>query len=399
MQFGRGPNRSFVRRAVGGLGRHGGLERCGMVRVIAHVGDFSVDNYGDQLYPEVVSGLLRDCGFDGHIEYFAPLEGRTPGGQRIRPLRELARVHPDAVLVGGGDLIRTDIGTIAKDHLNIPSGRRGSRLSRVRGRLFRMRSFPAGAGPWLPRLGWGDAPTAFVSVGVHELAPSEDVRAAVSHISSAWVRTAVGRDRLQEVGMDEQLTVAAPDAVFATAAFRDPDPLRARGRQLLRQRWGVDRAPIVVQAAEFHGWSPDRISAVVRSLKPLPVVNLPLGRYAGEDQVLKAVAQQEQVPVLTNLKAAEITDVLAAAGAVFTTSMHAAIVGTCVGTPVVVPKIAKTADALAACPEPPVVHLAADGDVAGIVADVYGERHQLPSRANATACQSAFSRTMEHVGL
>ena len=62
------------------------------------------------------------------------------------------------------------------------------------------------------------------------------------------------------------------------------------------------------------------------------------------------------IPALPDLRADEITAVLAGAGAVFTTSMHAAIVGASFGTPVIVPGVGKTSDAFAVLPNPPRLH-------------------------------------------
>jgi hypothetical protein len=181
-------------------------------------------------------------------------------------------------------------------------------------------------------------------------------------------------------------------------ALEDPDKLRAQGRHLLNERLGLSAEPVLIQAAAFHGWPEERVARVIEQLKPFPVVTLALGAYAGEDRQLGAAARATGVPALSGLNSEEVTAVLAAAGCIFTTSLHAAIVASCVGTPTLVPNVEKTASTLAICPEEPRLLLTDEADVARAVADVYGEAVPLPNGLNAQAARDAFGQTMEFLG-
>src|SRR5581483_1286619 len=73
-----------------------------------------VENYGDILYPIVLRRLMERRGFGGAIPTFGLLAGEAPGrgGYRIESFTELAcspRRRLDALVIGGGDLIRTDV--------------------------------------------------------------------------------------------------------------------------------------------------------------------------------------------------------------------------------------------------------------------------------------------------
>lgn len=367
---------------------------------IAHVGDFSVSNYGDQIYPGVVGSLLRRAGVNAPVEHYALLPGRTPAGEVVRPLLEVAQRRHSLVVVGGGDLIRADGRTVALDHLRLGGGARTSGLSRLRARRFRRRHFPAGPGPWLPAAGWGEStPVLLASVGVHALPRTDDVDAAVGHVTAAYVRTEPGRAHLLTAGVPAARLVVGPDAVFALEEFHDLDRLHARGRQVLRTRTGLRGPVVVVHAAAFHGWSSQRVAQVLGELAGLDVCTLALGRYAGEHRMLVAAARAVGVPHLQDLPADEVTAVLGGAAAVITTSMHAAIVAGSAATPLVVPGVGKTAAALAACPDPPPVHDLPESGLRGLIEDLVGRREPAPSPRNRLAAERAFTQSLGLVGM
>jgi hypothetical protein len=151
----------------------------------------------------------------------------------------------------------------------------------------------------------------------------------------------------------------------------------------------------VFHAAALHGWGAERVATALRSLDSHPVVALPLGSYSGEDQTLTKAARAVGVPCLPHLGSADVTGILSAAACVITTSMHAAIVGTQVGTPVIVPgDVRKTIDAMSACPEPPPIHLADDKGLQHLVEELAGQSQPLPSPQNSDAVRDALRRTL-----
>jgi hypothetical protein len=367
---------------------------------LAQVGDYSVSNWGDQLYPGVTAHLLRRIGLEADIEHFAPLAGTTLDGEPIRTLREIRRTEATAVLVGGGDLVRFDTTTVALDHMAVPEAQRHGHLLRLRAKLFARRHFLAGPGVWLPEEDWvPGAATVLVSVGARRMAHDARARAAVSRVKGVWVRTAHAAQQFEAAGVDGERIVLAPDMIFAHPALSDPDGAAERGRQIVRDRLGVDEPLVVFHAAAFHGWPEARVEAALHSLAGLPVAVLSLGAYSGEDRALAAAAQRVGTHALIGLDADEIVCVLAAAGVVFTTSMHAAIVAGSFGTPVLTPGVAKTAEAFAACPVPPRVEGVGDADLAAMVRARRNERVPHDPAPNAAAAADALSSTLTLAGV
>ncbi|BDV29528.1 polysaccharide pyruvyl transferase family protein [Microbacterium terricola] len=367
---------------------------------LAQVGDYSVSNWGDQLYPGVTGHLLHRIGLQAHVDHFAPLTGTTLAGEPIRPLREIRQSGAAAVLVGGGDLVRFDTTTVALDHMAVPQEQRHGRLLRLRAALFARRHFLAGPGVWLPRDDWvPGAPTVLVSVGARRMAHDVQARAAVSRAAAVWVRTSHAASQFEAAGVDPDRIVLAPDMIFAHPALSDPDAAAERGRRVVHDRLGVDEPLVVFHAAAFHGWPEARVEAALRSLAGLPVAVLSLGAYSGEDRSLAAAAERADVGALIGLDADEIISVLAAAGVVFTTSMHAAIVAGSFGTPVLTPGVAKTAEAFAACPVPPRIEGVSDEGLAETVRRRRGQRVPHDPAPNAAAAAAALSATLTLAGV
>ncbi|WP_157532674.1 polysaccharide pyruvyl transferase family protein [Microbacterium oleivorans] len=367
---------------------------------LAQVGDFSVSNWSDRLYPGVTRRLLRRIGMEAEVAHFAPLAGATLAGEPIRPLREIRRSKVSAVLVGGGDLIRLDTATVALDHMAIPEDQRRGRLLRLRAELFARRHFLTGPGAWLPDADWvPGTPTVLVSVGARRMAHDARARAAVSRLEGVWVRTSDAAHQFEAAGVRPERIVRAPDMFFAHPALSDQPASAERGHQIVRDRLGVDEPLVVFHAAAIHGWPEARVEAALRSLRGLPVAVLSLGAHAGEDRALTAAAQRTRTSALIGLKAEEIIYVLASAGVVFTTSPHVAIVAGSFGTPVLTPGVAKTADVFSVCPSPPQVEGVSDEDLADTVRARRGKRAHHDHAPNAAAATTALASVLTMAGV
>ena len=92
-------------------------------------------------------------------------------------------------------------------------------------------------------------------------------------------------------------------------------------------------------------------------------------------------------------------ELISNAGAVFTTSMHAAIVGASFGTPVVVPGVGKTKDAFAVLPNPPRLYGSDDVHLAATISELIGRRENHSTEANRAAVVAAFEQTMRAAGM
>ena len=367
---------------------------------IAHIGAFSMPNWGDKLYPGVMASMLSSVGLPFHTSYFAPIRGETSAGDPINKLRHVHESGADVALVGGGDVLRFDRRTVALDHLSIPTADRGSRIASLRARWFAQRHFLGGPGPWVPDKPWlRGRPAILISVGVHTVPSVGSAQRAVCQYRAAWVRTQNGSDRLTGAGVPRERIIVAPDMVFALPEMLEPDRTRARGEAILRDRFGLTELPLLFQATEFHGWPVERVAAALVSLKDLPVATFALGSYAGEDRLLRAAADQTGTPMLEDLSTDDITAILAAAGAVFTTSMHAAIVAASFGTPSIVPGVGKTKDAFEVCPNPPTLHAASDATLPETARGLLGRRIPHSVDANREAAVTAFRATLRAGGL
>lgn len=367
---------------------------------IAHIGAFSMPNWGDKLYPGTLASLLSAVGIGSPVSHYCPVPGLTSDGEAIHDLRHVRSSGATAALVGGGDILRFDNRTVAMDHLSVPSADRHHKVNRLRARWFARRHFLPGPGAWAPTEPWLEhGPAVLISAGVHTVPPDPATQRAVANYRAAWVRTHDGADRLTGAGIPRERIVVGPDMIFALPDLERPDAVRERGRNLLQARMGTSEAPLLFHAAEFHGWSLDRVDAALGSLRGLSVATLSLGSYAGEDRLLAAAARRHGITQLHDLEADETTAALAAAGAVFTTSMHAAIVAASFGTPVLVPGVGKTRDAFAVCPEPPKLNEVEDDTLRRSVERLIGTRLPHSIEANRAAVVDAFRTTLQAADL
>ncbi len=357
-------------------------------------------NWGDKLYPGTTASLLSELGVSAEISAFCPVPGQTSSGAPIKTLDAVRDSNADVALAGGGDILRFDKRTVAMDHLSVPTERRGSRVNRVRARVFAHRHFLPGAGPWAPAEPWiSTGPSILISAGVHTVPETPEARRAVSNYRAAWVRTENGAERLAGAGVAAERIVVAPDMIFALPDYADSERVRRRGIELFERRAHLSDAPLVFQAAEFHGWPLERVVAVLERLRGLPVVLMSLGSYAGEDRLLRAAGRRVGLPVFDDLAADDITAVLAGAGAVFSTSMHAAIVGASFGTPVLVPGVGKTRDAFAVVPLPPTLHGVDDTSLRETTESLLGTRSTHDVEPNRAEVVRAFRRALEAGGV
>ena len=111
-----------------------------------------------------------------------------------------------------------------------------------------------------------------------------------------------------------------------------------RGRELARKITGQAAPVALFHVAPFTGWTPAR-AALAMGRIVAPTIALPLGAYAGEDVLLREAARASGSWYPGLLAADDVTALIAGCGCIVSTSMHAAIVGTCFGRPVIVPGI------------------------------------------------------------
>jgi len=89
---------------------------------IAQIGTFDYKNYGDILFPDVLSTELNKYLDIDEIVLFSPIGGEKPfDGRAVLPIRLLEAEHQkkpfDAIVCGGGDIIRLDQQVVDNDSL------------------------------------------------------------------------------------------------------------------------------------------------------------------------------------------------------------------------------------------------------------------------------------------
>jgi Polysaccharide pyruvyl transferase len=275
-----------------------------------------VDNFGDVLYPVIFKKMAERHGVASASIPLGILAGAAPcgGGYAIRSIGRA--LQPDAqkiscLVIGGGDLLRTDVPTLANHYSSFfdNAQRPGfwSGLKRMwHGGKYRDNQFAAqfmGYSPIAPFiLDRAKHPqvgaTVFCSCGVpFRFGPekSDAIRAAFASAAFIYLRDAQSVAKLREIGVTREIAVA-PDLIVALSDFSDLDEERRKGLKLLAG-YGVDTTKEIIC---FQS-SPQNKKQTVELLQQLSalkaktgrqIVLLPIGYCHGDDVFLKRLAQK-----------------------------------------------------------------------------------------------------------
>lgn len=311
---------------------------------IKQLGTFDVENYGDLLYPVVFRRALRERDASLSLSAYSPLAREAPhaAGFETRDARTLfgtARAGraddvDDAgdaggagelsggatrLVVGGGDILRTDRETLAAHYLRD----RGAGLRREvglagavrylalrplaawRAERFRAREFArrrlsyASPGPFIidPESLPGGGAVCYLSCGVpHDFVPGEraEVARAFERARFVYLRDELSAERLRRCGVRRELHVA-PDLVVLLGGQLGREAEAAKGRSLLGG-FGVDAAAPVLcfQSMPYPGFDAAEIARLLtryRRRSSAEVVLLPLGRCHGDAEFLRRVSE------------------------------------------------------------------------------------------------------------
>jgi hypothetical protein len=244
------------------------------MREIGQFGTFDVENYGDLLYPLVFERILRARGRGVEVTKYSFQEGEAPQGAgfQTRPARSLFAADaavPGDLVIGGGDILRTDWDVVAWHYKKIRRDGKVTRRSRLAESLrYRLRKARAaatrggrGAGELANdefRARWMNYPAAgpfiidpddlaaggsvsYFSCGVpHEFDPAEWGRVGRVFDKARFIclRDELSREKLERAGVRREMRVA-PDAAVTLSDYFDPAEAADRGREIL-SRAGVD---------------------------------------------------------------------------------------------------------------------------------------------------------------
>ena len=337
-----------------------------VVRRIRQLGTFDVENYGDLLYPIVFEQLLATP-----IDRYSLLPGEAPlqagfQTESITSLLSSQTPEPLTLVIGGGDLLRTDADIIARhygrnsrtsyDTLRKSIGLSGyagyllrDKLPRLEPSGFYARNFRArwmnysALGPFVvePQHLPHGSDVAYVSCGVpHEFSSVEadEVKRAFDRACHIWVRDEASAEKLRRAGVSQTLHVAADAAVMLSQLFRRED-LAERGQRILSPLGIPTDGPLLCfQTQPYPGFSEEEILTQLNRYREThggEVVLLPLGYCHGDHEFLRRLSQKSH-GVLKYADAGSVADMLAiiAASDLFAgTSLHGNITAFSFGIP------------------------------------------------------------------
>ena len=296
-------------------------------------GTFDLKNYGDLIFPDVFRAEIGKRMPEARVTLFSPVGGDKPfaNDEPVHPLRDLSRIHEanpfDALVVGGGDLIRLDDAWVA-DPLRYPDASRPSAIWLVPLLFGRIHRIPVlFNAPGVP-FRFSDVSRPFV----HRL---------LSSIPCLNVRDEPSRSLLAEAAPDLAVDVVPdtvclygehPDAIAANTAF---DALAAQKefppRYALFQASGIEPGRTAADYAATLARLEDETG--------VPVLLFPIGYIHSDSNVLSAIGQAAGgrfASVRSELSPAEMFAVIGHAQWFLGTSMHGCLTAMEQGIPAVV---------------------------------------------------------------
>lgn len=327
--------------------------------MIGHFAASDRENYGDLLYPVIVRKMLESRGYTEQIRCYSFLDGPAPGDSgydiiRIQELLDAKAAFLSALIIGGGDILRTDTETLASHYKYIYRKRLGypalqwfaekylKRPPVTKLFLKRYMSYDA-PGPFLldPAAFPGVGSVYYCSCGAPlDFKPGERerVRDVLEHASYVSVRDRQSRDKLIAAGVEREIH-AVPDLILTLSDFFDPETERRKGRNILG-RYGVNTGAKILcfQCMPHAGEPMEVILSQLRRYRErtgAEIVLLPLGYCHADDRFLKRLARASDgafryVGVRSIF---DMLSVLAACDLFLGTSMHGNITALSFGIP------------------------------------------------------------------
>jgi hypothetical protein len=332
------------------------------VPALGHYGSFDTHNYGDLLYPLLLDRLLAERFGRPPCRRFGLIGGKAHAqSYPTEPLTRAFDGELDALLVGGGDLIRTDWPRICL-HLKPRIQRIISQEVRGRPLLTRLPALtfnwtgyararflhPRQRAPFIidPRWVGTRAQVAYLSVGVvHDLDRVQaPVRAALQRAAIIYARDTRSGALLRDCQLPCPVIVAPDMAVLVSRYFAAG--AADRGREMLRLAGlgggggGGGRPVLVFQS------HPQKLAPMVRALRHVrarlgwDIALLPIGHCLGDVATLRTIAasfsHDPGVRLVDPRTVQGIMDCIAAADAFCGSSMHGNITAFSFGVPHVI---------------------------------------------------------------
>lgn len=338
---------------------------------VGQLGTFDLENYGDLLYPIVFRHVLKRCEARLTVRPYSFLNVNAPQGAGFVTTALTDLFDPDysssiRLIIGGGDLLRTDWNLVAAHYREAYRGyyRRllnslgtvnsfhyllRKRLSPVEGFNFYADQFRAqwmdhaGVGPFLidPDALPKDSLICYLSCGVpHEFAPGEmsQVSRILDKARFIYLRDEQSFNKLKRAGVSREMRVA-PDLIVTLSDFFDHATEAQRGRRILSEL-GVDADGSVLcfQAQPAAQISQDEIIAQLlryRERTHSEIILLPLA-YCHRDHIfLRELAKKSggAFKYIDVYSVYDMISVIAACSIFVGTSLHGNITAFSFGIP------------------------------------------------------------------
>jgi hypothetical protein len=339
-------------------------------QLISHLGTFDVENFGDLLYPLIFSRFVSKHGAGIPVRHYSPVPGEAPlaAGFETNPIYSLFQpgAEPYTVVVGGGDILRTDWECVAS-HYDLASRFAYGGLQRSIGSVnalgyllrhhlprknpnsffvdrFRSRWFDYPApGPFLiapDNLSQGSS-VSYISCGVPRDFASferENIQRTLDRAQFIYLRDEQSAAKLRQAGVSHALHVAPDLAITLSDQFSRSDQA-AKGRNILSQLGiGKEQRVLCFQSNPYPGFDADEIAKLLMRYQErtgAEVVLLPIG-YCHSDHVFLQEVARYSFGYLKYAPVASIFDIIgiiAASELFIGTSLHGNITALSFGIP------------------------------------------------------------------
>lgn len=318
-----------------------------------------VDNFGDLLYPVIFRKMAEKHGIVSAIVPLSFFRGPAPcdSGYVVQGINEAVKSPEQSLshlVIGGGDILRTDVNTVATHYYSIFEKRASNHF------LFRMKETFLGRrhlrNEFIKQF-MGYSPIApfildnanysrvgsivYCSCGVPFRFPPGKFRAIREAFEAAafvYVRDFQSRDKLREVGVNRDIEVS-PDLIVTLSDFFARDEERLKGVALLAG-YGVDTTKDIIcfQSCPQSQKKEDELLQQLTTLKKktgAEIVLLPIGYCHGDDIFLQKLAERSggSLTYIAVHSIYAMISVLAACKLFAGTSMHGNITAFSFGIP------------------------------------------------------------------
>lgn len=301
------------------------------ILTVAQIGTFDCKNFGDLLFPNVLEWHLKKRRKNVELVLFSPIGGEKPFecGTIVHPICDLEKLHRekhfDAIVIGGGDLIRLDGGWASQEKYDVHASTMDLWL------------IPAAISEKY------DIPLLWNSPGVPFPFAAEQtplVKRALDAADYLSVRDETSLENLGEA--DVHRVVVSPDTVFTIDGLYPREKMDSLFLRL-RERFGFADDFMVFQVNQPVA-SPDACAAALQDVQAkygCEIVFMPIGYVHTDRECMRvlydAVSDRSLKMrfVAEELSPVEMIAVLSHARCFIGTSLHDSVVSSAYGVPAV----------------------------------------------------------------